>query len=215
MEGHEISKLAPGTFLNRKGEWGQNLPPKLTVEDSDDPQTTKTQTRGKRKDTAPRKPLQEIGTPTETDAVDTQRLPKKLKLGFEGQRERGLVKSPVEEQNERLSKGMPINSTTFSFNSGANSASGQQDHTLQDPPTQMGSLSGPADLHKGKCKARNQGDECRGESLGSGKVNPGDLQGTSKAGLDTIRYKASSVKPGSFSNQTQERTLAKVLKRKI
>ena len=28
-EGHEIGKLEHGTYMNRKGEWGQNLPPQI------------------------------------------------------------------------------------------------------------------------------------------------------------------------------------------
>ena len=36
LEGHEISKLSEGTCINRRGEWGKNLPPKLTVDDPDE-----------------------------------------------------------------------------------------------------------------------------------------------------------------------------------
>ena len=42
---------------------------------------------------AQRKPLQELGNTSETDSVDTQRVPKKPRLGFEGH-----------DQNERSSR---------------------------------------------------------------------------------------------------------------
>ena len=94
---------------------------------------------------------------------------------------------------------MPIKSTIFQFFPGINSASGQQDQTPQDPPSQMGSLFEPAALQRGNSRARDQGNECLGASLGSGELNPGDLNGISIAGLDTKRYKASSGTPRSFS----------------
>ena len=36
MEGHLISTFEGHEILNRKGEWGENLPPKLVVEDQRD-----------------------------------------------------------------------------------------------------------------------------------------------------------------------------------
>ena len=34
FEGHQIQNFKDGTIMNRKGEWGQNLPPKFTVEEA-------------------------------------------------------------------------------------------------------------------------------------------------------------------------------------
>ena len=36
MEGLLIGEAKEGTFMNRRGEWGQHLPPKLEVVDPDD-----------------------------------------------------------------------------------------------------------------------------------------------------------------------------------
>ena len=58
-EGHEINKLEPGTFINRKREWVQSLPIILTRKDPDEPQEAKIPNRGKRKDSALKKPLDE------------------------------------------------------------------------------------------------------------------------------------------------------------
>ena len=98
-----------------------------------------------------------------------------------------------------IQKGIPIKSTIFPFIPGSNNASGQKDQTPQDPPSQMGSLYKPATLQRDNSKARDQGNECVGASLGSREVIPGDHHEISIAGLDTKRYEASSEKPRSFS----------------
>ena len=86
LEGHEIGKLEPGTFMNRKGEWGQNLPPKLTIEDSDEgriPGAMKT--RGKRKNDAPKHPLRTMKTDVDLEKEQCKKRPRILSQNVDNQ----------------------------------------------------------------------------------------------------------------------------------
>merc|ERR1711954_588661 len=49
MEGLLIGEAKEGTFMNRRGEWGQNLPPKLEVVDPDEEFRPQEKTKTKRK----------------------------------------------------------------------------------------------------------------------------------------------------------------------
>ena len=88
MEGHEINKLEPGTFMNRKGEWGQNLPPNLTAQDPDEvPQQAKTRRGGKRKENAPKSPLKDKSDNAHIEAIPAERAMKKPRMSLELSRE--------------------------------------------------------------------------------------------------------------------------------
>ena len=100
MEGHLIGASKGETLLNRRGEWEQNLPPKLTIEGEEGSEECK----GKRK---PKDESNKIKPHTETEAdalPDAQRQDKmtpvtntrkRRKVG-EGDRDKG---TPVTQTN--------------------------------------------------------------------------------------------------------------------
>ena len=63
LEGQKFAILSEGTCLNRKGEWGQNFPPKFPIEDPDEKKISGLDLRrGERRNIIPKPPLKEAKT---------------------------------------------------------------------------------------------------------------------------------------------------------
>ena len=75
-----ISDYQGGTLLNRRGEWGQNLPPKLEIVVDDKIQPTKNRkSMPKRKKQMPEMPAPDTSSPDETTDTASTRNTKRAR----------------------------------------------------------------------------------------------------------------------------------------
>ena len=105
--------------MNRKGEWDQNLPPKLTIEDSDEgriPGAMKT--RGKRKTDAPKQPLKIQKADANPDVEQCRKRPRILSQGMEKQGPSDTNDLGVISRRDQLVPGQETNSDRIALHLG-------------------------------------------------------------------------------------------------
>ena len=108
-EGFVIGNASPGTILNRKGEWGENLPPKLCVEGEEETEGKKMKTleegrchnNDREEDTEDRE-----GDGRSEENTETGRPTKRKKIENASENPENLVRKPlsVKEILKRMSQ---------------------------------------------------------------------------------------------------------------
>ena len=211
-EGHLISSFKGDEVLNRKGEWGENLPPKIIIEDqregaakgeSKGPQLEKT---GAKRRTASgqetigqidqkRARIEHMEEPIHKEDEEPKFLSKKSKVP------KGIRREIVERERTRELQGKKecdASETCLGVdlaNQGLSEDSGRPPHCSLDPLTK-GLVKGA------QLRIENMGSNVVGEKVGGDQVadNPGLANESIKAGLNhksdnSILEKLDSVQP--------------------
>ena len=95
-----INSLKEGSYMNRKGEWGQNLPPELTIEDGDDQNQKQPCRKRGRKEQPPKPPLKDPGEKIEQKSRRSQ-ISKRRKTIEAGETSRNSRSPDTLEQGTR------------------------------------------------------------------------------------------------------------------